>query len=173
MGNLGRSSDEIGSFVKVINTIAQQTNLLALNATIEAARAGDSGKGFAVVANEVKELAKQTAKATGEISTKIAGIQGDSTSAVNAISDITKSIDSLSTSSSSISAAVEEQSATMGELARIVNESSAAISEISKIVKEVSVGASDSRQAAVQTLDAAKNLSKISSELAELVKRLN
>ena len=74
---LAKSSAEIGNVIKVITSIAHQTNLLALNATIEASRAGDAGKGFAVVANEVKELAKQTATATEEISRKIEAIQGE------------------------------------------------------------------------------------------------
>ncbi len=89
IGKLGQSSMEIGKVIKVITAIAQQTNLLALNATIEAARAGDAGRGFAVVANEVKELAKQTANATEDISQRIEAIQTDTKSAVSAITQIT------------------------------------------------------------------------------------
>ena len=89
VAKLGQSSAEIGSIIKVINSIAQQTNLLALNATIEAARAGEAGKGFAVVANEVKELAKETTKATENISRMIETIQGDTKGSVDAIAQIT------------------------------------------------------------------------------------
>src|SRR3546814_7257195 len=77
VSRLGESSAQIGEVIKVITSIAEQTNLLALNATIEAARAGEAGKGFAVVANEVKELAKQTAEATGDIAGKVTAIQND------------------------------------------------------------------------------------------------
>jgi DNA-binding response OmpR family regulator len=92
---LGTSSQEIGNVIKVISSIAQQTNLLALNATIEAARAGEAGKGFAVVANEVKELAKQTAKATDEITNKIGAIQKDTRDAVDAIGGISEAVEKL------------------------------------------------------------------------------
>jgi methyl-accepting chemotaxis protein len=85
---LGESSQQIGKVIEVITSIAEQTNLLALNATIEAARAGEAGKGFAVVAGEVKELAKETAKATEEIGSRIAAIQSDTSDAVGAIGEI-------------------------------------------------------------------------------------
>ena len=92
---LGESSAEIGQVIKVITSIAEQTNLLALNATIEAARAGEAGKGFAVVANEVKELAKQTAHATGDIRSKIEAIQADTKGSVQAIGTITSIINQI------------------------------------------------------------------------------
>ena len=106
--------------IKVITSIAQQTNLLALNATIEAARAGEAGKGFAVVANEVKELAKQTAKATGDISSKIEAIQANTKGSVAAIATISTIINKINEISGSIAGAVEEQNATTSEIGRHV-----------------------------------------------------
>lgn len=173
INKLGKSSLEIGSVVKVISSIAQQTNLLALNATIEAARAGEAGKGFAVVANEVKELAKQTSKATEEISSKIGAIQKDSDSAVGAINDITNAINSLNSVSTSISAAVEEQNATTNELSRIINESTAAVNEISSTIRDVSQGATDSTSASTQTLDAARELAVLAEKLSSIIKQIN
>ena len=108
---LGASSVDIGKIIAVITSIAEQTNLLALNATIEAARAGDSGKGFAVVANEVKELAKETANATDEISRKIQAIQLDADASMQAISQISEIIAQINDLQTSIAGAVEEQSA--------------------------------------------------------------
>ncbi len=125
VSKLGDSSVEIGQVIKVITSIAQQTNLLALNATIEAARAGEAGKGFAVVANEVKELAKQTAKATEDISQKINAIQGDTKSAVDAIGNISGIINQINDISNTIATAVEEQSATTNEMSRNVMRSGA------------------------------------------------
>ena len=120
INELGRSSSQIGEVIKVITSIAQQTNLLALNATIEAARAGEAGRGFAVVANEVKELAKQTAQATGSISQTIEKIQGDTGHAVESIQQISGIIDRIHEIQSSIATAVEEQTATTSEIARTV-----------------------------------------------------
>ena len=116
VSKLGDSSAEIGQVIKVITSIAQQTNLLALNATIEAARAGEAGKGFAVVANEVKELAKETAKATEDISRKIEAIQTDTKGAVDAIVSISRIINQVNDISNSIATAVEEQDATTNEM---------------------------------------------------------
>jgi methyl-accepting chemotaxis protein len=120
MAKLGLSSAEIGEVIKVITSIARQTNLLALNATIEAARAGEAGKGFAVVANEVKELAKQTAKATEDIGEKISAIQTDTKGAVEAIGTIGDVINQINDISGTIATAVEEQSATTDEMTRNV-----------------------------------------------------
>src|SRR5439155_15096531 len=122
VAKLGESSAEIGNVVKVITSIAQQTNLLALNATIEAARAGEAGKGFAVVANEVKELAKQTAKATEDIGRKIVAIQTDTKGAVEAIGRIGAIINQIHDLQNTVASAVEEQTATTNEIGRNVSE---------------------------------------------------
>ena len=131
VAKLGESSVEIGKVIKVITSIAQQTNLLALNATIEAARAGEAGKGFAVVANEVKELAKQTAVATEDISQKIEAIQNDTKAAVNAISQIGQIIGQINDFQNTIASAVEEQAATTNEIARSASAASKNSTEIS------------------------------------------
>lgn len=170
---LGTSSEEIGNVIKVISSIAQQTNLLALNATIEAARAGEAGKGFAVVANEVKELAKQTAKATDDITNRINAIQGDSKDAVTAINGISNVIEKLNSISVAIAAAVEEQAATANEVARVVKESNKGVEEIATVVRSVSSSAKQNTAGASQTLDAAKSLSTLAEKLKSLVKTLN
>jgi methyl-accepting chemotaxis protein len=169
---LGEASQEIGNVIKVISSIAQQTNLLALNATIEAARAGDAGKGFAVVANEVKELAKQTAKATEDITNRIGAIQDSSKGAVTAIGAITKVIEQVNNISMTIAAAVEEQTATTNEVSRVMQESSSAVSGITQIVRTVASAAQESSQGAGQTLEAAKGLSQLAATLRELIKKL-
>ena len=122
MRSLADAALKIGEVVKLINDIAGQTNLLALNATIEAARAGEAGKGFAVVASEVKSLATQTAKATEDIGTQIAGIQNATQEAVAAIKGIGGTIASISEIATAIAAAVEEQGAATQEIARNVQQ---------------------------------------------------
>jgi methyl-accepting chemotaxis protein len=169
---LGESSREIGNVIKVITSIAQQTNLLALNATIEAARAGDAERGFAVVANEVKELAKQTAKATEDITAKITGIQKDSGGAVDAVADISKMIEKLNSIAGAIAASVEEQSATTNEVARVVQESATGVSSIAQNIKVVSQSANETSVGAHQILTAAQSLSQLASNLGELVKNI-
>lgn len=170
IAQLGVSSQEIGDVIKVINSIAQQTNLLALNATIEAARAGEAGKGFAVVANEVKELAKQTAKATNDITNKIGAIQKDTQNAVDAIGGISTAVDKLNSISGAIAAAVEEQTATTNEVSRVVVQSKRGVESIASAIKEVAVNANHSTAAAQQTLSASKELSKLAEQLNALLK---
>ena len=169
VAKLGESSTEIGKVIKVITSIAQQTNLLALNATIEAARAGEAGKGFAVVANEVKELAKQTAAATEDISAKIEAIQGDTKGAVTAINDISKIITRINDIQNTIASAVEEQAATTNEIARNASEAAKGANEITKNIASVSQAAKSTSEGAANTLVAASELAKLSSGLKAIV----
>lgn len=168
---LGGSSQEIGNVIKVITSIAQQTNLLALNATIEAARAGEAGKGFAVVANEVKELAKQTAKATEEISQKIEAIQVDTAGAVKAIEDIGSIIHQINDISNSIASAVEEQSVTTNEISRSVGEAAQGVNDIARNIAGVAVAAKNTTQGASDTQQAARELSQMAARLQNLLSR--
>jgi methyl-accepting chemotaxis protein len=166
---LGESSQEIGNVIKLITTIAQQTNLLALNATIEAARAGEAGKGFAVVANEVKELAKETTKATEDISKKIAAIQGDTQGAVSAIKQISDVINQINDISNTIASAVEEQTATTNEMGRNISEAAKGSTEIAQNITGVATAAQSTSTGATQTQTASAELSKMASELQSLV----
>lgn len=169
VAKLGESSAEIGQVIKVITSIAQQTNLLALNATIEAARAGEAGKGFAVVANEVKELAKQTAKATEDISQKITAIQEDTKRAVDAIGNITAIINQINDISGTIATAVEEQSATTNEMSRNVQEAAKGSGEISQNIQGVATAAESTTHGAQDTLKAAQQLTEMATQLRNLV----
>lgn len=169
VGKLGESSAEIGQVIKVITSIAQQTNLLALNATIEAARAGEAGKGFAVVANEVKELAKETAKATEDISRKIEAIQGDTKGAVDAIGQITTIINQLNDISNTIASAVEEQTATTNEISRNVGEAAKGSSQIVENIVSVATAAKSTTEGATNTQTAAQELARMAAELQRLL----
>ena len=171
ISKLGESSLEIGKVIKVITSIAQQTNLLALNATIEAARAGEAGKGFAVVANEVKELAKETAKATEEIGQKIEAIQGDTKAAVKAIGDISAIINQINDISNTIASAVEEQTATTNEIGRNVNEAAKGTGEIARNITGVATAAESTTSGASDTQKAAMELSRMANVLQTLVSR--
>ncbi|MBX3461818.1 MAG: PAS domain-containing protein [Planctomycetes bacterium] len=168
---LGASSAEIGKVIKVITSIAQQTNLLALNATIEAARAGEAGKGFAVVANEVKELAKETAKATEDISQKIEAIQADTKGAVTAIAEISSVIRRVNDIQTTIAGAVEEQTATTNEISRSITEAAKGSTEIAKSVTEVAQAARDTSNGAAGIQRSASELSELATGLQELVDR--
>jgi methyl-accepting chemotaxis protein len=169
VGKLGEASAEIGKVIEVITSIAQQTNLLALNATIEAARAGEAGKGFAVVANEVKELAKQTAKATEEIGQKISVMQQNTTGAVDAIGRIREVIDKINHISGVIATAVEEQSATTTEMSRNVGEAAKGASEISGNIAGVAEAAQNTSQSVSESQKATEHLAEMSSQMRALV----
>ena len=168
---LGESSQEIGNVIKVITSIAQQTNLLALNATIEAARAGEAGKGFAVVANEVKELAKQTAKATEDIGRKIEAIQGDTQGAVKAIEEIGTIINQINDISNSIATAVEEQTVTTNEIGRNVTEAAKGVNDIAKNIGGVAVAAKNTTQGANDTQKASQELSRMAAQLQSVISK--
>ena len=165
---LGQSSAEIGEVIKVITSIAQQTNLLALNATIEAARAGEAGKGFAVVANEVKELAKETAKATEDISRKIETIQTDTKESVEAIGTIGGIINQINDISATIASAVEEQNATTNEMTRNVSDAARGSGEITKNIAGVAEAAQSTSHGAGDSQKAAHELARMANELKEL-----
>jgi len=171
VSKLGESSTEIGLVIKVITSIAQQTNLLALNATIEAARAGEAGKGFAVVANEVKELAKETAKATEDISRKIEAIQTDTKAAVDAIASISGVIHQINDISSSIATAVEEQNATTNEMSRNVSEAATGSGEITTNITGVAEAAQGTTRGATDTQKASQQLVETSTQLRRLVEQ--
>ena len=172
ISKLGESSLEIGKVIKVITSIAQQTNLLALNATIEAARAGEAGKGFAVVANEVKELAKETAKATEEISQKIEAIQSDTKGAVSAIGQIGAVIAQINDISATIASAVEEQTATTTEMSRNISEAAKGSTEIVDNIAGVATAAFETSKGASNTQAAATELSELAGALQRIASQL-
>ena len=171
VSELSEAASRIGDVVELITVIAGQTNLLALNATIEAARAGDAGRGFAVVASEVKALAEQTAKATGEISQQIAGIQNATGFSVTAIKEIGNTIGKMSEIAAAIAAAVEEQGTATQEIARNVQQAAQGTQEVSSNIVDVQRGTSETGSASSQVLSAAQLLSQDSNKLKMEVSR--
>jgi methyl-accepting chemotaxis protein len=171
INELSRAASRIGDVVNLITAVADQTNLLALNATIEAARAGEAGKGFAVVAQEVKALAAQTAKATGEISQQIAGMQTATQESVAAIKEIGATITRISEIAGAIAAAVEEQGATTGEIARNVQQASKGATQVAANIAAVTRGASETGSASSQLFASAQSLSKESTLLKDEVNK--
>ncbi|MDA8262529.1 MAG: methyl-accepting chemotaxis protein [Actinomycetota bacterium] len=169
VARLAHSTVQIGEVVQVITAVAEQTNLLALNAAIEAARAGEAGKGFAVVAGEVKELAKATAAATGDISARISAIQGDSRDATSAIEEITAIMESISGAQMTIASAVEEQTATTNEIGRNVTEAATGSGEIADRVADVASVADRTSGGAMDVRRSAGELADLACKLDELV----
>ena len=167
---LAQSSAEIGQVIKIISSVAQQTNLLALNATIEAARAGEAGKGFAVVANEVKELAKETAKATEEIASKVEAIQADTGGATKAIERISEIIQTLDTTQHSVASAIEEQTVTTQTIAANVVRAAQGSAEISCSARAVSEGATSTQNSADAAREAGSSLAMLAKDLEGLTR---
>ena len=169
ISSLGTSSAEIGKVIKVITGIAQQTNLLALNATIEAARAGDAGRGFAVVANEVKELAKETGRATEDIGQKIEAIQVDVKGAIEGIARISEVIHHISQVQGSIASAVEEQTITTNEMGRRVADAAKGTNEVAGNIGGVAEAAKSTNAGVDSMRQAATDLAKLAADLQTLV----
>ncbi len=179
VAELGQAAQEIGKVIETITEISEQVNLLALNATIEAARAGDAGKGFAVVANEIKELARQTAEATGEIKQRVEGIQSSTEGTVTEIGNISEIVNQVNEIVSTIATAVEEQSVSTKEIANNVHQASEGIGEVNQKVSENSSTATsiadeiaEVTEAASEMADSSGQVNLRASELSDLSRQL-
>lgn len=166
---LEESSGKVDNVLKVISSIAEQTNLLALNATIEAARAGEAGKGFAVVANEVKELAKETAKATDDVRKLVESIAASSHAAVDAIGDISKIINQIDSNQTAIAGAVEQQATTANEVGTTIVQASNITGEIAESIRDVADTAQGNAEHSVKLLQSAKAMAMTAEELQRIV----
>ena len=170
IAGLADAVHKIGEVVDLIGDIAAQTNLLALNATIESARAGDAGKGFAVVANEVKGLASQTGRATGEIGEQIAGVQAEASDVVGAITGISHTIGSINEMATIIAGAVEEQGAATSEIAHNVDQASSGMREVAASIAGVAALAQETGGMAVELNHEARKLVSESDKLEEAIR---
>ena len=172
VGQLGEAAQEIGKVVETITEISEQVNLLALNATIEAARAGEAGRGFAVVANEIKELARQTAAATGEIKLKVEGIQNTTSGTVKEIEDINRIVNQVNEIVTGIATAIEEQSVTTNEIAGSVSQASTSIGEVSQLVSKNAAGAEQISEIFLSVNGSNKSISENSSQVRSSAEKL-
>jgi len=175
---LGKSSDQIGEIVQVINDIADQTNLLALNAAIEAARAGEQGRGFAVVADEVRKLAERTSKATKEIASMIKQIQKDTEEAVVSMRAGTNEVDRGKTLADKAGDSLKKIITYAGDVVDMVNKVAASsehqsitADQISKNIEGISTVTQESAQGVQQIAIAAEDLNRLTTNLQELVSR--
>ena len=180
MNDLAKAADLIGSITETISGISAQTNLLALNATIEAASAGEAGKGFAVVANEIKELSRQTDKATEQIAKSIEGIQASTKLSASEISGIVETISEIDNITSMIASSVEEQSASTTEIANNVTQTSAGVQEIttnvdqvSQVSSEIARDISKVNNSSVEIASASGQLNTSVGEISQFAERLN
>jgi methyl-accepting chemotaxis protein len=175
MDALAAAADDIGEIVGVINAVAEQTNLLALNATIEAARAGPAGRGFAVVAAEVKSLASETGKSTGQIGGKIAEIQSRTRHVVHSLADVAQAIDQLSEVTQSIAAIMQEQRAAIEGFSASTQTTNAAVSDVAGRMGDIARMVVRSTASACDVADVAMDMQRTSevlgTEIPDIVRK--